>query len=1250
MPWVVVLDFNQLYNADLTHPDIVDKAAFGHMEISTEPGSDLRSYGVSRTLYTALPAQVAVLRHSFSPVFFYIVIAAIDGIDTSPPALQQLSNAVGTITSALYTKERNWMMMPIVSSPTLIGSPGLREVLLPLVRSDTESQEARALDELELCGQCASDADFLEAFIAGRVNCERYVEFYAATEFYNKVGLPRIDLVPFMETMDFLSYSAERVPCYVTLEEITDLEREFGADEVAGEVRRVEFKRFLGGKEKVASWLLFSPSDHSKVVYRDVVGEIVAAVMSHNYQTIFLPYMIGTGATTIARNVLYEVRDKFVCIVLKKRLQSADAMEAAKKLFLRLGKKTGLPLLVLLDYGLNLQGLDNVRAQLIRSEVYFLCPYREATRSANQEKMADPPQKSQLTIKLSSELSAEEKRRFSALLLVDGVDHVLPDGTSLAHFLTPQGNFKPHVEGVNGWAEVCGRLVSMTNQQLVSIRLSPINIVFLRNYQRDRMQFGRSDIFETRRDCSLPPVLYGLFGFDESYANQAGAFLLEVLDELDVYELEIVQLCCFLAIFAPPVNLSHKVALFLESRRQKWVTRTVSWSDNLLALVEVLDTQPPVELALRGLQLAYKLAESPKVFGARQRWPQKVGSYVTENLFPMLSGPFGRELVVVLEPALRQAFVGFKIWHPAGSIDLDKAEKALSYSFLIRLMLFGNKGTIALAKDFMRRLVSAVDDPEKLYATHCARLLTGQGERENNFDEILEAEAILLRNNSPHLPVVCDRLGHVYKAHLRVLLHKFSTNPPSARLTLGEDEPRGQGIGFLERHSTHRDFYSSTSSKPALISFETICAIALEADKHFRMAMNLSGYAYPNPMVGATQTWDAVLEIVNCALCEGRYDLFHKYYSGRTEHATLPEVFKKLKNLSLLEYCTDCLHAARKATRYKTTGHDTQGNQDLLFASHIHVSTQEKISVLKRHIAKYFRIDKAVRSFDNFSVPTAKYLMEWAERHSELTCDKLCYCLLTFANELFPLAGVKARPSPTGAAADQRAVVSMELFFTAGCTLTSSKFSAEDIEESLQYFLKKLRPDLKASLGFEVVKPTIERWIDISKRGGSFGLGARLGMVTLLLRRVLVEGAPDSFAHLKTHVRALEEDSKDFYYKNKPRLFLANSCKSPLAIYSCFYFAEDLPFASLMSGMTFRNREPVYASDLARECLWELSGTIAVKSGVKGSFVIKCTALQLDDVFCFAEDCTFELEEDMKVTFVLAVRDGGLVALGLRKA
>jgi hypothetical protein len=1253
VPWMAVLDFNQLYSAAVDRPAVVDQAAFGPMEITTELSGDLNSYGVRRSLYTQLPAQVAFLRNHFAHIVCYIVVAAIDGIDVSSSALQKLSGALSVITSAQFTNERNWKVMPVVSSAILIGSPGLQQVLLPIVSSGDTGSDSQPLNELMLCEKCSSDASFIEAFVAGRVNSERYVEFYAATDFYNKVGMPRTDLMPFLGTMDFLSYNAERTPSYVTPEEITDFEREFGVDKAADEVRRVEFKRFLGDKGKDASWLLFSKCDHSKVVERDAVQEIVDLVRGRQYQTIFLPYMIGCGATTIARNVLYEVREKFVCIVLKKRLQT-DAMEKAKKLFQHLDRKTGLPLLVLLDYGLSLQALDAVRAQLIRSNVYFLCPYREAPRATEQGKKDNPPQKSQYTLRLSSILSEREKRLFSALLPAGGPSRVLPDGTPLSPFLTPQGNFKAHVQGIQGWHAVRDRLLQLTNEQMVNIGLEPINIVLLRNYQRDKQRYGRSQVFETRQDSSLPPVLYGLFGFDEAYAEHAGAFLLDVLEGLQHFELEIVQLCCFLALFAPPVNLPIKVALFLESGHQQWATRTVSWSDNLLALVEVLDAAqaPPVELAIRALPVAYKLAESTRVFGPRRQWAQSVAAYITDILFPLLKDSSGKELVGVLEPALRQAFVGFKIWHPAKTIDPTKVEKALSYSFLVRLLLFGNKTSIEHAKGFMRTLTLLVDDPEKLYATHCARLLTGQGEREKNFSEILEAEAILLRNNSPHLPVVCDRLGHVYKAHLRVLLNLFEAKPACARLTVGGDEASEEGVGFLQKRSlTHAKYYHSTATQPALISFSAICSIALEADRYFGWAMQRSGGAYPNPMVGATQTWEAVLNIVRCALCDGRHDLFRSYISGNAQHPKLPEVFKRLKELCLLEYCSDYLHAARKASRYKTTGDANQSNQESLFASHTNERTQEKISVLKRNIAKHFYTETLVRDYTRFSIEMAKYWMVWADRYSELSCDKLCYSLLAFADALQPLLGTKGQLAQvTAGTADQRAGVCLELFFSAGCSLTSDRYSSREVTDSLNYFMNKLRPDLRDKLDFRSAKPTIERWIDISQRGGSFGLGARLGMVALLLRRVVLEEEQDAFAQLKTHVRGLEEDSSDYHYTNKPRLFLAIGGKSPLVVYSCFYTAEDLPFGSEMNGMTFREREGIYASETAREYLRELSGIIATKSGKKGeSFVIKCSALQLNDVFCFADDCTFELEVGMRVTFVLAIRDGGLVALGLCK-
>jgi hypothetical protein len=223
----------------------------------------------------------------------------------------------------------------------------------------------------------------------------------------------------------------------------------------------------------------------------------------------------------------------------------------------------------------------------------------------------------------------------------------------------------------------------------------------------------------------------------------------------------------------------------------------------------------------------------------------------------------------------------------------------------------------------------------------------------------------------------------------------------------------------------------------------------------------------------------------------------------------------------------------------------------------------------------------------------------------------------------------------------------MELFFEASSMLT--RFPALEVQACLRHFLR-LRPELEAMLQYATLKPRFEAWIDTAKNGGSFGLGARLGMVALLLWRILIDEKKDAFHQLDTCLKSLNEESRKYYFKNKTRLFLAKTVKSPLAPFSCFYYPESLPFADMLSGGNFRKFEEVYSSNASRDCLFELSGKVRSAPGKKERFVVSCSALEQDNIFMFAEDCVLSLVDGLDVTFVLGIRDGGLVALGLRPA
>lgn len=1257
VPWTAVLDFNQLWFADHSDMSTLDQDALGsRLEVTTSlRATELSTYGKSCTLYTSLPSELVKLRDHNQDMHCYIVLVGFGDLDCSRSATSSLQSSLISITSALFVNERNWSLVPIITDAISANSSPMAAVL-DMAKEENEKDEGSDTSEYKRFASFLCDVEFIESFISGRVRNNLNVLLPAAEKFHYRVGYPAKALQKFSDCLEVLTCDCDERALHVTPDEVQGLEENFSAAQVKQEILALELKRFLCGGKRT-SWLLLK---EGKIVRRSIVDSIIEAIVSKDFQSITLQHCIGTGATTVARNVLYELRHKFLCVVIS---NSSGEFSKISELLRTLQNKAALPLLVLLDLNASQDRLYNIRSQLVREDVTFLCTaffekgrkFQKANSAAgaSTDVGSKSYDKGEAEFELPFELlPGDEQVQLSKLMVTS--KQVVLDGVPIdSTFFTPLGHLD--VDRVLKLDVLKNSLLSKSNEYLLNIGLCPIDVVYLRNSRFYSSRDTTSVYAKQRREIMLSPLFYGLFALDKDYARRASLYALKILERMENAEIQVIKLCCLYALFAPTEKLHNKLASYIY-HGNTMRSDAVDWSVAMRQLV-AFDCTSPGFMSIKVLPLSYVLARSPHIFGEEREWHSTVPNYLLETLFVLLEqSSYQLDLLNMLESGFLQAFVEFKIWHPERTRPIFFNGKRLRYSFLLEYILFytAKQSGGELVRGIMNRLRLLYRNfPSHTIATHTARFLTNLAHSEQLFKYLLEAERILLeREEGLNYATVCDRLGHVYKTHVRIISKLISEGKLTLQFTAVAEPVCSPTGGYLAQRPYHN--YSDM----AAVSFDTVCEIAMEADRWFVKAMKIARYSVPNPMIGAVQVWTKVLAIIKFSLCSDREDRFRQYYSGPHQHELQPGVFQRIRDLDVFEYCNDRLHSARNALKYKKKLGEKDGNIDRdFFAVHGQESTKEMIWELWTTINKYINVTTPVRKFSGYNRVLAKHWMAVKNNH-ELSCDKLVFCMLSFADAMFPVDVVSkrskksAKSPPIPHSAQQKAIqasddallhaTAVELFFQASCMLT--KFSADEVCDAVEFF-SKFRLDLVSHLRPITLEPQLSRWIDHVKAGDSFGLSARVSKLALIIWQILLNGDLNAFDALKKCMRELEVDSEQYQFTNKSRLFLARANSAPCNPFTAYYFAEDLPFKDKLAG-PYRDHEPVYACAESYDCLFVCEGVL--KQTERGRFVVECAQLQLDDIFMFSDNADPSLADNYQVTFVLALRDGGLVAHGVR--
>eukprot|EP00597_Dinobryon_sp_UTEXLB2267_P011241 CAMPEP_0170131378 /NCGR_PEP_ID=MMETSP0020_2-20130122/23209_1 /TAXON_ID=98059 /ORGANISM="Dinobryon sp., Strain UTEXLB2267" /LENGTH=1995 /DNA_ID=CAMNT_0010366435 /DNA_START=1004 /DNA_END=6991 /DNA_ORIENTATION=+ len=1246
VPWAGILDLNSLWFTDRKKPETLMSTAFKNSKLvlTTEKMSDLSGYGKSYMLYTVLVNDIIHLRSHFNGLHSYIIIAGFTNPDLSSNAERMLADNLTGITNQLYVGEKDWKIIPIVSHMSgLLMLPSLRHFLC-------EKTFGENSEDLTEYSELVSDVSFIASFVSGRMINEETIWLPAASRFHGRVGFPVQKLSQFYNCMEVLSYDCESQRKHVSRNEIIAWDNEqLSEEDIRKVVVKNEQERFLCNS-KAASWMLFvdDPKQGKKlVVRREIVGEIVATIRlrDQNLTKILLHHAIGSGASTAARHVLFELKHEFMCIVI---FDTPRDFAGVKSLFNKLQVDTQLPLLVLLDFKSSEYACEQLQTHLTT----FICTSQldQATSELSRSLRLQSGSDSTVSFVLPITPTTAEQFHFQELFNSIAVDHksIFLDGICIDGYFSRLGNLNIE-KSFNG--TVAKQLVAKSDDELIHIGLSPNDILKLRRqFFLHSSDFQRSTNFNSN-DVSLAPILYGLFAFLPEYEKSASQFVLKLLNHLADKEILVIKLCCFYALFAPSEKVPRLLADYILNGNQK-LAAPVCLSYPMLQLVEVEKSTSPGYVSIKVLRLAYILAKTDLVFGKLEKWCDTIYTYLIEELFCVLENPspFQPELIKAVEYGFHEVIVNFKIWHPENERPADY--KSTRYSFLIEMMYRSPKKDFI--KEIMDRCVNLFQHSFSniYFVTHTARYLTNLAYNEINFDVLCKAEKLLLdivtqQQKNDNFSSAFDRLGHLYKTHLRIIAKLITEGKVELKFDCVVNKKGGSG-GYLFRHKNEQEYSRTTLTQ---ISFDLLCEIALEADRWFMESMKASYFAFPNPLIGAVQVWDSFLEIVRFCVCNNSYNEFWTKYN-RNATTDILGVFDKIRKLEVFEFCSDYLHAARNAAKFKKKcqekDHEKAKFEREYFSVHNQGTTNGKIWSLWRSIDLYFKDFRDVRNFSSFNLVTAKHMMN-SKMDSKLSCDEIVFCLLSLADALFPAISCKDQ-------CDLHSITIIEQLVTSSCLLTNRNSS--DVEGAMSYFSDESfgNTGLVKKLTYHTLMPKIDSWISSSQKGGNYGLSARVSKLALLVWNILINNDKNCFSELAKCVMELNIESGKYLYTDTARLFLAKKCvnefnfhkdkKTEENPFTAFYFRDSLPFATSLKPGLYMEHEKLYASKECYDCLHVCEGEL--KQGNKQNFVVSCGKLQLHDIFMFSQNAVFPLKVNMEVSFVLAIRDAGLVALGVQ--
>ena len=907
LPWAAILDLNS--------PKLwIDFSEFGQFQVvekiirltgGNQP-SLLKTFGVEQTLYTSNANEFNRIKSEVDGNFL-VAVVGFGGIDYSPKALKDLQSKLELI------RERNYEEFDLAQmkvKPLVDSTEFLVQTNCLWEKHDDITEANHDLLLSKIC-----NINHIAALVCARMLKDE-VLLLPGNDLTRKdsCGFPVASLAPYGNKLEILHQYCDVLPLYVPAETI---ERD-GVDSQS--VIDCEVRNFLRGEK--ASWYLFQ---HNKVVKRDLLSVLQKAIEKDHKESVAIIHEFTTGATTLARHLLYNLRNSKVCVVVKKNISPAD-FEGLAEVFQKLRKATDLKLLVLLDFDDPLERFYNYLKLNCRFCVVVRISHDKSLVSVSNARGSK-----EMNRVLEMELSKEELDAFSDLIVKsnDTNRRVFLGKHNLSHFVT-QTNFL----------------------DLVKIRRSDYFKQICRSSYEDLTSWGflPEEIYSLQgegtydRDCNASLPLIGVLGFMTGLEFEArmNGILSSIVAEVmkaNRAEYELLKLLVFIALFTPSTKLTRQVGSFV-LHNHKHESAAAPLSAKLRILVSIEGRFPDEYLCIR--TSAFTNAIAPMVFGRcyHQKGYMSLRRYLQDDFLPFLQGE--HLIVLAMQDVILGAFCYFQIWH--GSVKPTTQHNR--YSFLVE-MLFRLEKHDVVKETFneLLRIVGRSLSSEYVTAitSHAARYITDQAYMSRLWlsfpgTKAILNEALALLNTCDNSYTVEDRLGSVYKTEMR-LLYFFYGRPCSAAKKVNSASSVPVAVAFpsipslpsvSNNHLPHSRFgvlgkdsddddadtdsldgydanalideYYNEAEEDADISAEVdatqsnisfsdsgrsplspasvgagskiwesnqcksqileLIDIGKAADAHYRSAMKLSAHAVPNPMVGLAQTWDKFLSIL----------------------------------------------------------------------------------------------------------------------------------------------------------------------------------------------------------------------------------------------------------------------------------------------------------------------------------------------------------------------------------------------------
>ena len=1170
LPWTVVLDLNTepVWNEN-------DNFALAYTTVMSDLSISL--YGYDRMLYTR--NRKNAVHFACEGVRLAVVVVGFDSVSLKKEDLKSLEHILYMFRGDDHDEVEN-----------------LIEVK-PIFEKVDFMVNTKALWTLDSVDEAMLQAphnvlswNVLSHYVYGQKKTSSLILLPATSAKGTMIGFPSKKILPYSKCVDILTIDCADYPWYVPVE--------FGEEEVdSDDVINKELGVVLSYKP--LSWYLFR---HEKAVRRRLLTTVIDEIREKKVVTV--EHELRAGVSTICRHALYELRREFVCVELKDDIQHSDVggvVDMLKEIF----DVTGLKILILLDFKHNSGDIRaiNIRNQLETRGTRFwvLLQTRKTCHSTTTL-----PRGEVIIPKdgggVSWNLTSEEAEGFRKLLPDRRIFHGEID---LSAYLTGHGFLN-----VNS-------LLKRDRALVDSICRTPDHVLLANGFWASDIQIlrGDSEMHYSQGISSL--ISIGLLGFVDDYYSQAEEYVIMLLEKVDK-ELSLLKLLVFYALFAPAAGLNFAVAGFL-LQGEVYKGGNIKLSAVMQFFVDVDVRLKTVRIKMP--KLAYILADSPKVFGPKDKWGENVSKFLHTMLLPLLGNDPYRDIITHTADAMVAIFSTFKVWHPHDR----RCRQDMRYSFLIELML-SVKGNVEPTINAAARVASLfVGHKEHIaLATQAARLITNKA-FEKLSTELLDhaRECLDAIENGYNFASVSDRYGNLYKTKLRIL-----------------------GSPYYPKNGEKNDEFQRRKSVMTMEMFDNLLQVAEEAIRCFQRAARQSAFFVPHPLVATAQVYECLLSVAKHSIFSGDAG---KFYSAFEENAVVGIAFQeysisKLRNLNVFSEYLDNLIAAKRTLQYiSPKGSQFSGE----FSSSLGTRSTQSLIADLHHKLKAYRCEEPIR----YSAKPVRLNLEMSKllwlRSANLNCEELTYCLLSSAQHL----------QKSGDAS--RHYYALELLVN-----VSNKLSVYDHASGmLREFFRNMDipPEDKETLvniwepGNNLEK-LLEAWIVVADNELKHeSVPPRVGKVLLHLWKMFEREESSSITEdnlqLKNALRSLQSSGKIFRNCYDSRLFLKPACSIAGNPFSCFCKFEDLDFGDqLLSHGILEAREEVYVQcggRVLRECF----GTICKKEHLNARAFVKSDLDSEGAVEIFIDDRiirSLNLELNSRIVFFLALSDVGLKAHGVR--